>query len=431
MAFADIVKFTAGSSGTSDFTDGTAATGFRNLAGGAVSGQSYSYRAYSADLSQWENGAGIYNGTTIARTTQYETSTGSKVSFSSAPIVILTPLKVDLDAKFGSVVQLARNGSFAVAQRAMPTADNSYCLDGWRLLLENANGAIVTQDTADVPSGAGYACKLVVGSGNNGKFGIWSPLENKDMLSLRGGVVSLRAPLKATAGLVDGSGKIRIGIAQFTGTADAISSDPVTTWGAEGTNPTLATNWSFANIPVAIAVTTSWVDYLVENVSISASATNIAIMVWSDDRATTTTTDILRVGGYVTLTKGGDAPPAIVLPVGDEVAHALRYFEKSYNLGTTPGSVATPGTFGVFLNGPSFDGQSAMVRFATRKRTTPTVTLYSDTTGASVKVHDSAGGEISLTKSSAGEGSFGVTLYPLGAAASHSTTFHWTADADL
>lgn len=222
--------------------------------------------------------------------------------------------------------QIARNGSFAVAERAMPTTDNSYCLDGWRLLLEAANAATVAQDTADVPTGAGYAAKLTVGSGNNNKFGLWSPIENKNMLRLRGSVCSIRVPLKATAGLTNGTGKIRIGIAQFTGTADSISGDPISSWGAEGTNPTLATNWSFANTPAAISVTTSWVDYVVENVSISASATNIAIFIWSDDKTNTQTTDILRIGGYVTLAKGAVAPDPIVLPIEVERERCKRYY---------------------------------------------------------------------------------------------------------
>jgi hypothetical protein len=238
-----------------------------------------------------------------------------------------TLTNISADPSLLAPLQIARNGSFAVAQRTMPTADNSYSLDGWRLVIENANGVVITQDTADVPTGAGYAAKLVVGSGNNGKFGLWSPIENKDMLKTRGGKVSIRVPLKATAGLVDGTGKIRIGIAQFVGTADAVSADPVTTWGAEGTNPTLATNWSFANTPAAISVTTSWADYLVENVSISSSATNLGIFIWSDDRATTTTTDILRIGGYVTLTQGVAVAPAIVLPFETELRRAQRYYE--------------------------------------------------------------------------------------------------------
>ena len=132
------------------------------------------------------------------------------------------------------------------------------------------------------------------------------------------------------------AGKIRVGILAFTGTADAVSGDPVSSWGAEGTNPTLAADWAFANTPAAIAVTTSWADYVVENVTIPANATNIAILIWSDDRATTTTTDILRIGGYVTLTRGAVAPPGLVLPFAEELARCQRYFQKTFPLATAP-----------------------------------------------------------------------------------------------
>lgn len=220
-----------------------------------------------------------------------------------------------------------RNGSFAVYQRgAFPTADNSFGLDGWRLLLGAANAATWTRDTADVPAGAGYASVLTVGSGNNNKFGIFQPVPNRDILDARGAVMSIRVALKATAGLVDGTGKIRIGIMQWTGTADAISGDPISAWGSEGTNPTLAAGWAFANTPAALSVTTSWVDYLVENVSISASATNLGILIWSDDATNTQTTDILRIGGYVTMCQGATAPLAQVAEYQDELRRCTPHY---------------------------------------------------------------------------------------------------------
>jgi hypothetical protein len=117
MAFADTVKFTAGSSGTSDFSDGTALTGFRSLSTGAVSGQTYSYRAFSADLSQWENGQGVYTSGspgTLTRATVYESSTGSKINFTTAPVVILTPLKADLDLLFKTADFTGDSGSGGV-----------------------------------------------------------------------------------------------------------------------------------------------------------------------------------------------------------------------------------------------------------------------------------------------------------------------------
>lgn len=275
----------------------------------------------------------------------------------------------------GQLIQMAINGSFAVSQFAAATTDNGYAIDGWRLLLENANGATAAQDTADVPTGAGHALKLTVGSGNNGKFGVMMPLENHDILAIRGGVASLRVPLKATAGLVDGTGKIRIGIAQFTGTADAISGDPISSWGAEGTNPTLAANWAFANTPAALSVTTSWGDFTLENVSISASATNLAIIIWCDDRTTTTTTDILRIGGYVTLVQGAKAPVAMVLPFGEELARCQRYFCKSFAPATNPAEGVASTWWPGFAWATTNMGVT-QICYPVQMRVAPTVTYY-------------------------------------------------------
>jgi hypothetical protein len=189
-----------------------------------------------------------------------------------------------------------RNGRMNVAQRGTtptPTpTDNLYGLDGWRVLMENSSGVTVTQDTADVPTGAKYAQKMVVGSGNNGKFGIFQVLDNDTITDIAGDVASLQVKLKATSGIVNA----RAAICIWTGTADATTSDPVTTWGADGTNPTLSGSWAFVGTPVNLNPTTSWATYKVaEGAAISGSATNLGVLVWNDDRTTTQTTDILRI----------------------------------------------------------------------------------------------------------------------------------------
>lgn len=101
MAFVNGCWFTAGSSGLADFADGTAFTGYRNLAAaGCVNAVLYSYRAvHPGDPSVWEIGRGAYSsgGGTLARTTVSSSSTGAKINFGVAPVVVLTPAKEDLD----------------------------------------------------------------------------------------------------------------------------------------------------------------------------------------------------------------------------------------------------------------------------------------------------------------------------------------------
>ena len=90
---ADGVRFNATSSGSGDFVDASAVTGYRRASGILVDGQTYRYRAENASLSEYERGSGVWtsSSSTLARTTIEYSSTGSKVSFTTAPEVSITP----------------------------------------------------------------------------------------------------------------------------------------------------------------------------------------------------------------------------------------------------------------------------------------------------------------------------------------------------
>src|SRR5882762_5083484 len=88
--FASLVRFNPTTGGTADFVVSSAVAGYQTPASaGAVNGTTYTYRAESADLSQWELGRGAYTSASVthARTTILFSSTGSKVNFSAAPQV--------------------------------------------------------------------------------------------------------------------------------------------------------------------------------------------------------------------------------------------------------------------------------------------------------------------------------------------------------
>lgn len=97
--FIDACGFIPTAGGTTDFVVSTAIPGYQTPASaGAVNATVFSYRGESADKSQWEEGFGAYtvSTTTLARTTVTASSTGAKVSFSSAPNVFITALSADL-----------------------------------------------------------------------------------------------------------------------------------------------------------------------------------------------------------------------------------------------------------------------------------------------------------------------------------------------
>lgn len=104
----DVCRFNPTLGGTTDWTYSSAVTGYQSpAAAGAVNGATYSYRAESADLTQWEVGTGAYNSGTgvLTRAAVLFNSLGTtaKVSFSAVPQVAIVALKEDLGTATGPI----------------------------------------------------------------------------------------------------------------------------------------------------------------------------------------------------------------------------------------------------------------------------------------------------------------------------------------
>jgi len=97
--FLDVCRFNPTAGGTTDWTYSSAVTGYQSpAAANVVSGAQYSYRAESANLSQWEIGVGTYSAGVLSRTTVLFNSSGTtaKINFSAAPQVAIVALAEDL-----------------------------------------------------------------------------------------------------------------------------------------------------------------------------------------------------------------------------------------------------------------------------------------------------------------------------------------------
>lgn len=121
--------------------------------------------------------------------------------------------------------------------------------------------------------------------------------------------------------------------------------------------------------------------------------------------------------------------------IQEELTLCQRYFEKSYNLTVAPGTVTSEGEF-FHQSGGSFSDPrwfKNVVHFKTAKRTIPTVTSYSPTTGASGQV--SGAGPSTGTNTDGGQSiiNTGETAFSNGDAIRIMNTiqFHWTADAEF
>lgn len=192
----------------------------------------------------------------------------------------------------GVVHNHLHNGDFHVWQRGtvfradtVPlNSDGNYLPDRWKLLSDGNDVVDVTREASVVPSGGLYAIALDVETINK-KFAIWQVLEQKDCVGLIGSQVTLSFKLKVSA--TTKLDNVKAAIIAWDGTADAPTADPISAWGAEGTNPTLVANYTYENSPANLNPTTSYATYSVTANVDTASAKNVAVMIWSDVTDTT------------------------------------------------------------------------------------------------------------------------------------------------
>ena len=220
--------------------------------------------------------------------------TGSDLAdgiINSAKIADGTIQKVDLAAGVGGTNYSGRNdiinGGLVVNQENQTApADDAYTIGD--LFLHVGEGTPVMSLETDGPQGVRPWQKMVLDA--NAQGGLVYFMSNDDVQDyIANGKLSFGIQLKTTAATIANA---RIGILKWTGTADAVTSDVVGTWASDGTNPTLATNWSYENTPANLGLTTSWARHTVEDVTVDSDTKNIAVFVWTDD-GTITASDVI------------------------------------------------------------------------------------------------------------------------------------------
>jgi hypothetical protein len=147
------------------------------------------------------------------------------------------------------------------------------------------------------------------------------------------------------------------------------------------------------------------------------------------------TSDAFRLTG-VTIHPGSEGPtaarsPFIMRPFPQELELCKRYWQKSYNYASLPGSVGSSGAlFHYAVSFPSPASGGSMARFGVSMRAAPTVVAYSPSTGAAGKMADNtAGTDISVNLASQGE--TGFQWYGNSTTTGLNFVMHYTADARL
>jgi hypothetical protein len=257
------------------------------------------------------------------------------------------------------------NGDYSVAQRGTSFAsgannNDTYNLDRWYVLSDGNDAVDITQDTTTVPTNQLTALALDVETEDK-KFGIAQIIEQVNCIGLIGNTVNLsfKAKVSSTTKLDN----VKCAIVAWSGTANTVTSDIISAWGAEGTNPTLIANATYENSPANLNLTTSYATYSVSAAVDTASTKNIIVFIWSDV-TDTTAGDFLFITD-VQLEVGSVATPFERRPFGTELALCQRYFFRV---------AAGADSFTQFGVGRAFSGTggNGIVNFAVPMRAKPT-----------------------------------------------------------
>ena len=282
--------------------------------------------------------------TAIARLAK---GTGSQVLSMNATATAITWAAAagggDVNYKNGLI-----NGDFAVAQRGTSFTstdslnnDDTYNLDRWYLLSDGNDIVDVTQSST-APDDQLTSIALDVETANK-KFGIAQIIENTNCTGLIGQTCTLSFKAKCSA--VDKLDNIKCAIVSWDSTADSVTSDLVSAWGVEGTNPTLASDWTYENSPANLNVTTSWATYSVSADIDTSSTTNVGVFIWSD--VTDTTAGQFIYITDVQLEAASSATDFERVPYQFNLMSCQRYFEicgSGFAGGTNSGGDAVDGS---------------------------------------------------------------------------------------
>ena len=199
------------------------------------------------------------------------------------------------------------NGNFAVNQRSddesetasytaastPANSDDTYLFDRWKLLSDGNDIVDVhsygrTMGSRDfgtnsgppwMPAETGFAMAMEVETGDK-KFGQAQFIESMNCNDLRGQTCTLS--WKARTALSQSSPtSIKAAVIGWFGTSDTITSDIISDWNDEGSDPILVANAEYLNVPSNILLNPTMKTYSLK-VNVPVGIKNVIVFIWND-----------------------------------------------------------------------------------------------------------------------------------------------------
>lgn len=205
------------------------------------------------------------------------------------------------------------NGGFSVNQRgATSVADDAYCLDRWYALTETGNVTVAQQTLQE--NGTPFNIRLTQPDVAAKRIGLAQIVEAVNCRDLRGKSATLRLRVRNSDG-----GQVNYAILEWSGTADAVTSDVISAWAG---SPTYIASIAERAKGTLTPAANTWTDVVALTSTINAAANNLIVLIWSNAAmAQNATLDLARVQ----LEEGAVATPIEGRPHGIEFELCRRY----------------------------------------------------------------------------------------------------------
>lgn len=307
-------------------------------------------------------------------------------------------------------------------------ADDTYNFDFWYVLTQTAQ--IQSGQAANQENGQATCCRLTQIQAASQRMGMASIIESIDSRPMRGKQITFRPRVR-----ISNSQVVRMAVLEWTGAADAVTSDVVLDW-TNGTftagNFFLAANLTVAGVGSKTPAAATWTDMDALTVTVGNACNNLLLFIWTEAvAAQNLTLDI----GKVRLVPGTYAGEIYVPTLEEVITYAQRFFEKSFPYAIAPvqNSASTAGALVSAQVGGAATQTIAYHTYKHRKRAVPTITFYNPSNLDAQMQNVTAGGGCTVTAAAhSGEGSFAVTANTAaGSAAGNINAVHWSADCRL
>ena len=319
------------------------------------------------------------------------------------------------------------NPSGEINQRGTTsTADDAYGgPDRWYTLVQT--GAISVSQGTNGEDGTPFYERLTQSQASGQRMGRAQIIESANCREFRGRAVALSARVRLSA-----SANLRYAILEWTGTADAVTSDVVNDWTSSTYTAGNFFNSTTLNVlgvgSVALTADT-WADITALTATCGSTMNNLIVFFWTEGTvAQNVTLDLAKRK----MNLGSVASPFYPPNITTEELACMRYFEKTFSRLTAPAQNA--GSEGVLFSpavGTDNNDLSFMWRFKVEKRSTSTYTTYNPQAANASARNINAGTDLAV--SAFYNAATGAVLYTAIAAPTSGSqyTLHMTADSEL